>query len=145
MRTVFCRVLKVPAKGDELRLFYTTSHGGMTEASYRVKNSDFYRTVSDEEAALAETDGRKVDRYVPGPDDEDRTPVNYLILNEKEQCELIARKLSESIGGQWTGELFSCRVRSDEIVITCSQDDITFHPMHNGTEAAGREYLEVEH
>ena len=145
MRTVFCRVLKAPFPGDELRLCYTTAHGGMTEAAYLVKKSDFYRVVSDAEASTAEVDGRKVDRYVPGPDDEDRTPVNYLLLSEPEMREAIASKLSEAIGRQWTGELFACKVRRDEIVITCSQDDIKFFPMRNGAEAAGREYLEVEH
>ena len=110
MRTIFCRVLKVPKDGDELRLFYTGSRGGMTEAAYKVR---------------------------------DKAPVGG--NSEPMTVEEVAQGLANAIGGSWTGELFSCRVRGDEIVITCGHDDITFHPMHNGTEAAGREYLQVEH
>lgn len=122
MRSIFCRVIKVPPVGSELRLCYTAARGGRTEAVYKVRSQTMIPTEYDDNDSVT----------VQGID---RPPT----------AEEIADGLSSAIGSQWTGELFSCKARRDEIVITCGHDDISFYPMHNGTVEAGREYLQVEY
>jgi hypothetical protein len=40
--------------------------------------------------------------------------------------------------------MFSAQSRRDEVIITCNLNDVRFFPMLNGTEAAGKEIIEIE-
>jgi hypothetical protein len=137
MKPVFCRILKAPKIGDDLRLNVTEPRGGRTEACHLVSRKDLWRPLAEgESAGDRETWIEQHEPHEPA--------VTWIKLTEAESCEKVAQGLAQTIGATWDGEMFRAHARKDEIVITCQMDKHTFYPMLNGTEAAGKEIVEVE-
>jgi hypothetical protein len=138
MKSVFCQVLAAPKDGDELRICYThKARGGMTEAAIKIGRDHFWRQLKEGEQAGK----REVWNFQPDPN----VPVTvFVAMTESETCTAIAASLADIITRLWTGEMFSCKARNNELVITTSDDDVIFFPMLNGTKEAGLDVVTVE-
>jgi hypothetical protein len=138
MKSVFCGVIALPKVGDELRVCATHKvRGGRSEAAVVIGTPHFWRALPEGEAQ----GDREVWNYQPDPN---VPPIVNVKLTEDESKTAVAAALADSIGKQWSGDSFSCRVRGADLVITTNDDDITFFAMLNGTEAEGRDVLKVE-
>jgi hypothetical protein len=137
MKTVFCRVLKAPQAGDDIRICYTGPRGGMTEAAHIVQTSDLWRRLAPSESPA----GRQTWTKQDNPEDE---PAIFVLTDGDDALGYFAKILADVISRQWSGEMFAARARGTEIIITCQQDDQTFFAMMNGTTERGAEYIAVE-
>lgn len=146
MKTIFVRLLKLPQRGDELRLVHThADRGGASEAACPIGLQHFWRqrkeTVDDNGKPVYEdTNGRETWNKQVDPD---LPPDVYIKLTEDESRAAVMAALGKIIGDGW-GDLFHCRVRGDELVITVTDDKIVFYPMLNGTSTDGARYVEIE-
>jgi hypothetical protein len=137
VKTVFAR-LKPAAlvEGDEIRICYTASRGGCTEAGYKVRKEDLWRPIREDETSFDAT-------WIVQPDPT-QPAITKVPCSPDELAEVVAEKLKDAIARVWQGELFKASRRKSELVLTCSADDQTFFPMLNGTREAGEEVIEIE-
>jgi hypothetical protein len=138
MKTIFARVKPAALlEGDEIRICYTASRGGCTEAGYKVKKEDLWRPIREGETYCG--GAQWIVQPDPNQPAETRVP-----CSPEELAEAIAEKLKDAIARVWSGELFKATRRKNELVLTCGHDDQTFFPMLNGTQQAGEEVIEIE-
>jgi hypothetical protein len=137
MKTVFCRIIKPAAAGDDLRVCYTAPRGGRTEAAYVVEKADLWRALREGE----EINGRETWTIQPEPD---APPDVRVKCTDEEMAEKLAANIGDMISRKWVGEMFGCKVRKNEVILTCLHDDVTFFAMLNGTEEKGKTVIEVE-
>ena len=141
MKPVFCRILKAPKSGDDLRLCVTEPRGGRTDACHLVNHNDLWRPLKEGEA-IGDRENYTSQYYDDAA--EALVQTTYVKFSDKEACENVAKGLAQTIGSQWDGEMFKAHARKDEIVIVCQMDRHRFLPELNGTEAAGKEVIEIE-
>lgn len=137
MKSVICTIKKLPTLGDEIRICYTASRGGMTEAAYKVAERDFWRQATPaDDSSGRET--KTVRRDINEPEE------TYVKLDDEEIKAKAASELAGLISRSWSGDLVGVKAKGDTLIITCAQDDLRFFPMVNGTRAAGEEYMSIE-
>lgn len=137
MKSVLCTINKLPNMGDEIRIVYTATRGGMTEASYKVSERDFWRRATDGE----DLHGREKKIVAAALDEPE---ITYIKLTDEEIKQKAAQEIAGVISRSWSGDLIGVKAKGDTLIITCAQDDLRFFPMVNGTRAAGEEYMSIE-
>jgi hypothetical protein len=137
VKTIFARVKPAALlEGDEIRICYTASRGGCTEAGYKVKKEDLWRPIREGETSFDA-------KWIVQPDP-NQPAITKVPCAPDELAEVIAEKLTDAIARVWSGELFKATRRKNELVLTVAMDDQTFFPMLNGTRQAGEEVIEIE-
>jgi hypothetical protein len=150
MRTIFARVKPSPLiEGDEIRICYTATRGGCSEAGYKVKKEDLWRPIREgETVANASITVAGVTREAPlvwvVQPDPSQPAVTKVPCSPEELAEVIAEKLKDAIARVWQGDQFRASRRNNELILTCAMDDQTFFPMLNGTQMAGESIIEIE-
>lgn len=138
MKALFCKIKKLPEIGDDLRICYShIQRGGRSEACCTLNRTHFWRPVNGNE----DLNGREMWKEQLEPN---LPPAIWVKLTDDEAKEQIIATLASAISNSWTGELFACKARGDELVITSLDDGLKFFPMLNGRIEDGHDFIEIE-
>src|SRR5229473_1139273 len=114
MNSIFATVTKIPKLGDEVRICHThITRGGRSDVSCMMKREHFWRPITkDEKVNRRET-------WIQQPEPTDLR-ITWVKMTADETKTAIAAAIVKTVTEQWSNELFSCKARGPEIVITCN-------------------------